>query len=430
MHIKPKTLMLLLACAVFIVAGAVLLSASEKPQEARALEVALVGVKPQAIEVANAAGSYTVTSAAGGYEMPALSGGSLNEGMAEQLFHTLAGLKSQSAAPEGASGGYGLESPQATANITGEDGGSVTIKIGRKTAMETYYCESTAVSGVYLIEPFCAELLMTGMEAYQNRMLVDFVYDSDYEYLESLKISGKAAAAMTFENTPDGFALTEPIAWPCVQGELINQYFNNIMHLSGDTYAGGTQSPEMGFEDPAYVIELLYRGEPFSLIFGNELGTMRYVKRSDSDSVYLVSNEKLGFLRLDLRRAVGSALYSRPISEVASISVSTDTAELDFSVIRNGERYTTEINGKPASFMPMYNALLDMPPLNRISGQGGKSAIRIAITLSDGREEVLELAQLNEREYSVALNGVCEFSTYSANVRSVLESAEEILQSV
>lgn len=426
MRVKPRTLIVLAACAALIAAGVILLSVSEKPAKLQPLEVALVNIKPKRIEVVNAQGGYTLVGHEKGYEMAELIGRRLNEGMAEQLFYALAGLKSQSAAPLGDAGGYGLERPQARARIIGENGEAVTLKIGRKTALESYYCESTAAEGVYLIEPYFAELLMNGADAYQNKMLIDFIYDSDYDYLEWLGFSGKMAAPIRFGKTPDGFALTEPVEWPCVQSELINQYFNNILHLSADTYAGKTQSSEMGFDDPDYTIEMLYRGETFALLFGRELGDMRYVKRSDSDDVYLVSAKKLDFLRLDIRTAVGSALYHRPVSDVASISVFADGVNLGFDVIKNGERYTTVINGEPASFMPMYDALLDLPPLNRIDSPGSGGAVRIALTLHDGREDVLELARLNEREYGVSLNGVCEFSTYAANVGVLLERIEAI----
>ena len=73
-------------------------------------------------------------------------------------------------------------------------------------------------------------------------------------------------------------------------------------------------------------------------------------------------------------------------------------------------------------FVTLYNKIIGMPLLNKLEETPmGDPEMVITVTLADGREDVVTLTKINEREYAVDVNGRCEFSTLASAVESIRE---------
>ena len=84
---------------------------------------------------------------------------------------------------------------------------------------------------------------------------------------------------------------------------------------------GKGTSRELGFDDPRYRITMRYKRKALSLLFEMKSAADVSVMNTATNDVYIVSSDKIAFPSVDYRSAVGSVLYYRDISEVASFAV-------------------------------------------------------------------------------------------------------------
>jgi hypothetical protein len=232
---------------------------------------------------------------------------------------------------------------------------------------------------------------------------------------------------MAVERADGSFIMTQPITYPCVFRDLKVALLDAVMHLKGGKYVGSSADGQMGFDNPDYTIELNYKDEAITILIGSEIGENRYVKRVDKDDIYLVPTDKLSFLSIDYRQAIGSVLYSRDISEVESITVDTQDKEYVFGVHEDKSGTTVSCGDKTyewSSFLPLYNRINGLTLFKRVdeaTKEENLGELNIKLLLKDKKSDELRLTKINKREYSVNLNGYCVFTTPAAVVEEILK---------
>ena len=226
--------------------------------------------------------------------------------------------------------------------------------------------------------------------------------------------------------------MTLPVKHPCFQRDLKVVLLDGIMHLAGDSYVGKGTPCELGFDDPRYRITMRYKGKAFSLLFGDEIGGGRYVMNTATNDVYIVSSDKIAFPSVDYRSAVGSVLYYRDISEVASFAVSYGGETSRFDVKKDGDTYMAVSNGEEylySRFIQVYNPLIELTLKKRLNDdveETAEGAIEAVIVLNDGRQDRLVLRKLSEREYSLQINDMKAFSTPTADAEAITEQIKRL----
>jgi hypothetical protein len=362
--------------------------------------------------------------------IPKLGDVFINSGLANALFYDLQLLRSSGVVRPDKKNlqNFGLAAPRASARLVGRDGSNLTIMLGGRSPVDDGYFLTTdrPDEAVYLVDEYYADILLRGLENYRNTQFLDFVYESDYDALGTVGIFGKNRLPLTFENGIDGFFMTKPIEYPCIQNELKVNLLMPLTHLKAEKYLGRIPLSGTGLDDPSYRVEMNYRGGDIAILIGDMIGSSRYCVVEGRDEVYLVDAEDLVFLDLDYRRAVGSTPYFRSIEEVDSLTVEDGETTLRFDVKpeANGE-FPAMMGGKridSIDFVTLYNRIITLPLLGKLDGKPeGIPEMKITVALSDGRLDVVELTKINERAYAVNVNGRCEFSTLEAAVGSIRE---------
>lgn len=392
---------------------------------------------PHKIEVKNRNGAYTMTFHPPNlYGIEELEDKRQNNGLTENIFIRIMNLSGavMDENQERNHKTYGFDNPQAVVTIFFPEGSSQELIIGNKSSiMNGYFAMKQGEEKIYLLESHMVEVLEKSKDEYENKMLLDFTYESDYKKLSEITLSGEDLLTIKFRKENEEFYMMEPITYGCMQAQLKEKFLNPLMHLKGDTNTEQKRSKEMGFEQPQYDVEFLYGGEKIQILVGKTIGDSSYITRTDREEVYLIGNEKLKFLKADYKSLVGDYVYYRSIAQVTAMEIEYEDKKCLLKVEKRGRTYEAIPEGKTDAaedFIPLYNQIIQLPIAGLADEKDGiEGEIRIQISLKDGRSETLLFSKKNEREYKVSINGICEFTTFHTNVTLIIEKLNEILAS-
>lgn len=384
----------------------------------------------QQITVEKEKGFYTITKEENGYGVSGIEDKNVSQGVAENIFYRIVHLESVAFAKGIEEEDAGFSEPLLRLTLISGDNRETEIRIGRKAGIvDGYFAKTTGKEEVYIIGADLPEEIYSRAEEYQTMAFVDFMYESDYEQLEYLEIEGKDMLPVAFCHSEDGFKMEEPVQQLCEQSAVKNTFLHGAVHMKADEYVGDKVEPEMGFEEPEYLISMKYRGDDIKIRIGEKAGVKRYIKKDGDEAVYLIRQDELTFLETDYRLAIGESLYPRSVKDVAGVTVyakgkKTELTEVaaerkGYAAMSEGKKVGTDI------FLPLYNSIRTLELLKNISAPG-EEEIRIQVTLKDGRQDEIVLGYLNEREYSVSVNEACSFSTSRTSVDNLKEKLEKL----
>lgn len=371
---------------------------------------------------------YTITKKDEAYTVSGIEEGTVSQGMAENIFYRIVHLESIAFAHGMQEEAAGFLKPLLTLTLKNRNNEVTKIVIGHKSnLLEGYFAKILGKEEIYVIDTDLPEEIYSTAEEYQKMAFIDFIYESDYDQLDYLEIWGQDIISIAFRRTEDGFEMEKPVRQLCDQSTVKNTFLHAAVHLKADEFVGNKEEIEMGFRKPSYLISMKYRGEEIKIRIGEKAGDKRYIKRDGDNAVYLIQESHLTFLDTDYRSAIGEFLYPRSVKEITGVTVSVDGNMTQLTeVTAAGKGYEAQVNGKKLKsevFLPFYNSIRNLEVLKNISAPG-KDSIKIKVFLQDGRSDEIVLGYLNEREYSVSVNGVCSFSTSKASVENLKEKIE------
>lgn len=390
------------------------------------------------IEIRNSTGSYTIKyNSTDNYIIEELRDKKINYGLAENIFSRVLDLEGTALTNTQIKDQdlFGFDKPQVIVSLSFDNGTKQQLIIGSKSSAEDrYFAMKKTDHVIYLLESDIVEELKKNIDVYENKMLLDFSLESDYEKLSEVTLSGSDIITVKLKKKKDEFCMIKPIAYPCMQENLKEKFLNPLMHLKGDKNTNQKKSKEMGFEDPQYSIELLYEEKMIQILIGKTIGKFTFITRTDVGTVYLINKDKLEFLKTDYRKLIGEYVYYRSIAQITFIRIEYENKKYELNIEKNGGSYEVRmgsqsdaVNDTVSGFLPLINAVSSLPRIGIASEKDGlKGEINIMILLKDGRKENLILSKKNEREYDVSVNGICEFTTSSSSVAFIIEKINQL----
>lgn len=420
--------------ALLLLIGCVLLFRQPVDTSVKDIRMALVPEKWQdeiyELTINKGGNTYVIAKNNGGFTVTGLEQETVNQGITENIFYRACHLESIAGTESIDDVASGLANPTLSLKLKTQEGDVLDISVGKKSdLLEGYFARVSGDEKVYVVDGSFPEEIPGTVQMYQNLSLVNFVYESDYNELEYLEISGKNIITTAFENTEDGFTMVKPMQQLCEQSAVKNVFLHSALHLKANEYVGDVKEKEMGFNNPEYRISMEYKGEKIRILIGTRVGEKRYICKDSSPDVYLINESSLSFLDEDYRKAIGDCLYPRSVSVVDGITIQTDEETFRLTgVVAAGDGYEAFFLGEKVEqhiFQPLFNSIRNLELLKNISAPG-ITEMRIEIFLKDGRKDEILLGQLNDREYSVSINGTCSFSTSKASVERIKDKVAKL----
>ena len=432
MKISMKKIIAAAVFTIVVIVGYLFLVSSKKDQDGEVVKIteSSEDFYPVEVHVENETGIYELLRTEDGSTIiPQLGEASINSGLADSLFYDMQAMEGLEIVQKSRENleDFGLKNPKAEVSLRSEEGQELVLYLGNKSpVVEGYYLSTDRPDdSVYLVDTYYGDGILRSLEDYRNLQLIDFVYESDFDDLKSFEIKGKNQIPIGFENTADGFGMTQPIEYMCVQNELMVNLLVPLVHLKANEYLGKVDKGGTGLKDPDYVIYMNYRGKDIEILIGDEIGENRYLAVDGQEDLYLVAVESLDFLKLDYQQAIGSSLYFRTIAKAETVVIKDQGEVYEFDILPREQEYPAKYREKEISsldFVTLYNRIIGMPILNKLKeAPVEEPEMVITVTLTDGRKDVVALTRINEREYAVDVNGSCEFSTLASAVDYIRE---------
>lgn len=314
---------------------------------------------------------------------------------------------------------YGLEQPQAKITLLLQDADPVRLFFGDRCPVsdQIYMCRENDPS-VYLISSTVSALLIRSPEDLRTMEL----YPPSAELL-SISISN-ASGSYTLSRKQDSvsglFEMISPVScdlsWTAVDEKILSP----LRELVPDHFiASGVQLSDYAGE-VSHVISLHAAEGTWTCRFAKaEDGTV-YCSVNDEDIVYSIAPEKTSFLDTAYSDLLGSSLYRRSVSDVASITLTADAQQYTIDYSGTADTLTSAFSNHvfgAAETQKIYNLLTSVPIAGELTEEASPSAIpaiTMTVRLRSGDTDILEFLPIGAAYCAVAINGEAQFATYAS----------------
>ena len=374
---------------------------------------------------------------------------------------------------------FGLDEPQATAEITYADGTVVTAELGDETPLEDgYYFRLSTDEAIYIVSTSLGSRMLDKAEAYVGTSLI--VAPSTREDDENgqavvygMDLSGTVRASKPFsvrvyeEGDPSslssfGYVIDSPSMAGVSQNEDVQSLFSSATSLSAtDTEKAHPTSEDLaeyGLDNPYSVCELTLAVQSSStdeddntvIIYYNttehtiRLGNKNddgyyYALIDDYDAVFLVSASSVPWAEAQYADVVNTFLFSNNIVDVASISLTADGEETTFELEHfpdaesNDEKLTVTVDGTvyPTSdFRSLYQVFMQVERYGETDETpAGDPDVVFTVNLSDDStpDVVARFYKQSASVYICAIEGGDTYTVKASDVENMLTQVQRYL---
>lgn len=331
----------------------------------------------------------------------------------------------------------GLNSPFAKVSVSSKELGDFELTFGSVSPDNSgIYLYSSIDEKIYLVLVDLAEnfdfnkldlastdavpavVKQTGTEDYfdENGSLISF---------DELRISGKKylnPVVIVPVNEKEGESVSfayktiSPLS-KYAEGEEVTSFFSAFstgISVSG-VYSLETDTKvlkEFGLNDPDVIITLTLAGKNYTYKFALQQDGFYALCGDGITTIKKVSDSSASFLKIEETEIYNKLLYSRPISDIKSISFVSDDLNYGFSVKENAEdadeKFTVYCGKKlikSENFQNFYMHFVSMALVDFSYKQTGNAVMTVKITCNNGAEDTLLFYKSSATDYYCSLSG-------------------------
>lgn len=401
-----------------------------------------------------------------------------NDSTIKAFMNCLAGLSSKELVEENAQdlAKYGLESPEATAEVTFEDGEQVTLHFGIKNPAATnyVYCRVGDSSDVYLASYYSIGDVYYAVTDFVSLTFTPSYNTSDPQELDYFRIERKdlsepieiafmydvqaaTEADDSIITTFNSHRLTSPFVAEIdtTKGQTICY---GLYGLSASYCVSAAASEELlaetGLDDPYLKLTFKYGGTRYVINFGNEIITTTetddeamptlttvagyYAQLEGSNAIYAFTVDSVPWYTATLQDMVSRRPVSPYIYNCDSVVITTPEREYDFKITGEAGDSVFTLDGEQLNgdkFRQLYQQLIS-PIGDEIFMEDGDYAPYISVTFNyreafhdfyGTESDTLEFFQSDDRKNIVCVNGKVLFKVRQIYTERMLENIDALL---
>ena len=374
---------------------------------------------------------------------------------------------------------FGLDEPQATAEITYADGTVVTAELGDETPMKDgHYFRLSTSEAIYIVDSGLSSRMLDKAEAYIGTSLIAAPTareddDSGQAAVYGMNLSGTVRADKPFsfrvfeEGDPEnlktfGYVITSPNLYGVNQNEDVQNLFAGATSLSAmeaeKAHPTADDLKEYGLDDPYSVCELTLaiqsnstdEEDSSAVVYYNKTKhTIRLGKKNDDgyyyalvddyNAVFLVSATSVPWAEAQYTDMMSKFLFMNNIVDVSSISVMADGKETTFELTHfpdetdNDKKLTVTVDGKAYStsdFRSLYQVFMQVNRYGETDETpSGEPDVTFTLRLSDEDESPLtaRFYKQSANVYICAIEGGDTYTVKGSDVTNMLKQVENYL---
>lgn len=408
----------------------------------------------QEVQVQNDQGGYTLRWTEEEAEAEGLEGLPLDTGTIGDIRDSLGSLTASREITDGQGrlADFGLEEPAAQAEITAEDGDSLTLLVGDEVPDEETSSRYVSWENrVFTVESSQVEGLLYGNASLLSRELTP---DSDENFLVTrVAISRQDGEDIVIEYsdsqelagyTVNSYQMVSPREYPADSG-LAEDVFPGLFGLEADSVAAIHPSDQeketLGTASPWKTLQVDYtdgEGEEhsFSLAVSQPENGVVSVVSGETDIIYQCSEEDMSWLDETEETLVSHTVLAPDIKTLAELEITAGEEQYVFrlqNVGEDDEKITCggeETDG--SSFRSFYYTLIgfsadDVLFENFPDTASLTETVRVRYVYTDGTEDVLACYEEAPRQIYAELNqGERGFRLTATQVETMLETVQRL----
>ncbi len=375
------------------------------------------------------------------------------------MIYTVTSITASSLIEENASDldQYGLEAPQFTLRAAYESGKVIDLYIGNTTPTGNYYVTTNQNDTVYSIGSYVVSLLMRSDIDYRDITLFPtYEEDAIYENINWVKMTLRDGTEIELKQSEDSdaeynetnsqYVMLSPTKGSCNDTNVQEDVLDVVATLNAEQVLCDITEedyPEYGFDEPAKLEMTDTDGNSVSILIGGTYSSSyRYIMLESAPyTVILANSDAFGWLDINYVELMNRTIWIYNIDSVDYIEynlkgeeyvveythgteVNEDGEEEDtLAATLNGSEIS-ETNGRRLFVRTLnFRVIGDVPDSARLS----KPDSTVVMHMLDGTEHVLNLIQLNDRQYACELDGETEFYVYKKNLNTLIDAFATVL---
>ncbi len=410
-----------------------------KPADVKSIEISSDGGESFAVD-------YTGGNAA-------LRGADARLSYNENAFFLLRDYVSQLTASEEISEGgddslFGFDKPRRRITAVFKNGNTITLLIGNETPLQDgAYIKLLGEKTIYTIREGVAKALMKMPIEYRIAELFPEIASSDAILSASLSRPKMATITVVRRETPDDdkkgdivsftsdYRITSPVTADAARDTIYSKFLDKITTIKAAAVVEDHPKDlaKYGLDTPSRLSFTATEGISATLLIGD---------KSESGGRYVMLDGVPSVLVTQLDITLLSLSHSEITMQLIWFYDSLDVSRIDYT-LASGETHRFDVEREGGTINGKYDGeeLRDRNATNlylrtvRFTIQGefkagtkyDKSAIKVKMTLKNGKTTTLELAQMNERQYAAIIDGRApDFYVGVDEVRELLDAFEII----
>ena len=327
---------------------------------------------------------------------------------------------------------------------------TITLKNGEKTTL-TFVGEKGGLSAfkvegdndIYTMYSSTKNILTPSIHSLRHFELFENVakageFPDYYEYVnhdgEKVVVRIKTNYEIS-KSDANRYIMTNPYSRSVDDEKFEQQILVKVQTLKADRFI--TDRPESvepyGLDEDSRAILILGReNNRETVYFGRHEGDMVYAKKENSDSVVLISAEKLDFLSVEPFFLLEGGILKSEVDKIRAISIFCNDKRYEMSRQKNGNSFSYFINGNVTS-EEIYNEIAeklgDVSIMNEIHEAPAETReIVLAVSYDSNQStQIISLSTISDKKYATFVNGKAEFAIDKIAVDELMERLAEIV---
>ncbi len=345
---------------------------------------------------------------------------------------------------------YGLLEPSGILEVILDDGGSETFHVGDKTPTGTgYYFRKYDENIIYTIYSHKGESFTSTLNDYREKQLVNL----NAEDIISIEIEAQGQEKLFIQQKKDDTSDDEGYGYLSIW-DVIRPYkrngdnekihdliLDNLTQITIKDFINDMPKDlnEYGLNPAKYTIKVVDKeNNIFSLLLGdNKDSNSIYIKLEDGKSVYTIESNTVQFKDIDPFTLIERFVYLINIDTVDKFIVKHEGKESIFEIIQEkneddgdeDQSFIYKANGKDIEeslFKKFYQQVIGLTVDQVYSiPVEGNAEVSYTFYHNDGSDDVtVNFISVDDRNYAVVKNGLCEFLIRKKHVKEMLKVME------
>ncbi len=365
------------------------------------------------------------------------------------IIDSVCSIEANSAYPDSDLTRYGLDDPQAVAEVTLSSGESYTVSVGSRAPSENYvyFSVSSEPKTVYTARLSKFSPLLTNAYSLVNRLLAPKTESSrpgndETDTAHSLEFTNREGEMFHLDQLSSSYRDGAGNSYryhqvlpfeTYVQASKVQAVFERVMQFcASSVYKNHPTDEEVescGLNDPLTMLKLGYNDDSATIFLSQAPNGDYYAMKEGVDVIWNVADYLVTWLDVDENTFRGSYVMAPPMDTISDVVVIFETESYLIHINDDG---TGTINNKAVNkddLARLYTLLCSVNSENETTSEGGDLVVRIEFSPKQGAGQIVDLRRGGSRTLIIYKNdtiptGLSIRESYADTLREVCRAVE------